>query len=169
MGCGPNVATVDTITGAPRLALPVVTCAQAGVEPVAVVAEEGSGPKASDQVWVVRELSGTSGDVHIMGEVRVNVGEVSSVRAWLQVLPDPRVLACRDQDTGARHVEMRAGHSNPAAQEVITVYWRCPAKHPLWETLLTGRDLAPGTEREINSHVLLKATSHLQIVPAPFG
>ncbi len=118
---------------------------------------------------MVRELLGVVGDLDILRAVRGTEGEVPSVRAWLEVLPDPRVLACRDRDTGTRHVEIRSGHSSPPVREAITVYWRCQAKHPLWARLFTGVDLAPGAECEVDPGEALKATSHLQIVPAAFG
>ncbi len=110
----------------------------------------------------VLDLLQVSSDIDILGVVRVGVDEVCAMRAWVQALPDPRVLAWRDQHTGARYVEIRAEHRAPPVQGAITAWWRCQGRHPFWTCLLAGDDLSPGGQRDITPGQVLTAIAQLR-------
>ncbi|MGB3829917.1 MAG: hypothetical protein WA962_14210 [Ornithinimicrobium sp.] len=119
-----------------------------------------SEPAVTDRIL---DLLQGADDLDICGEVAVVVDEVYDVGAWVQALPDPRVLAWRDKDNGERYVQVSAEHGLPQIRGPVAVWWLARGQHPFWVTLLDGEDLEPGVERELTCHHVLAALARLRI------
>lgn len=127
-------------------------------------APDGGGDIDEVPIDPVLNLLQVASALNIAGAVHVSVEEVCGLVSWIQTLPNPHIMASRDDTSGARYIQLRAPYGAVPVRGTITVTWYSHGTHPLWTSLLDRDDLFPGEERTLTSRHIVILADQLHLV-----
>lgn len=139
----------------------------AGEGPVTLAETSAAGRDQDRAEQVILELVQGAAEVHITGSLTLTTDEIWDVSTWVQVLPEPQILAWREEHTGERHVRVSSEHHLPPIQGPVVVCWRCRGQHPFWTALLAGEDLVHGEERKLEPQHVVAVAAERRIAQNP--